>query len=130
MGRDLLIVGSPGLPVRAGQRSLAGRVEAIDRSDRVRAPNDPRAGCRGDTRRGRGRYVSPLLRQHLDDPVTDLFKAHPEGLDDTRANALTLAYQPEQQMLGADMAMPQLARLVDPELDHLLGARGERDLAG
>ena len=78
MGRDFLVVCAPGLPVGARQGSLAARIQTIDRGDHVRAPNDPRAGCRGDARRGRGGYVRPLLRQQLDHPVTDLFKAHPE----------------------------------------------------
>src|SRR5438093_518824 len=32
-------------------------------------------------------------------------------------------------MLGADVAVPELARLVEGELDHLLATRRERDLA-
>ena len=36
---------------------------------------------------------------------------------------------PKQQMLGADVVMVQPPRLIDRQLDHLLGARGQPDLA-
>jgi hypothetical protein len=33
-------------------------------------------------------------------------------------------------VLGADVVVPELQRLAQRQLEHLLGARGERDVAG
>ena len=38
-------------------------------------------------------------------------------------DAFTFTDQPQQQVLGADVVMPQSARLIHRQLDHLLGAR-------
>ena len=45
-----------------------------------------------------------------------------------RGDAFTLADQAEQQMLGADVVVIELARLFEGELDHALGARREDHL--
>ena len=44
-------------------------------------------------------------------------------------HALALTDEAEQQELGADVLVPHLQALPQGELEHLLGARGERDVA-
>src|SRR5690606_28118927 len=44
-------------------------------------------------------------------------------------NALSFADQSEQEMLGPDIVVAELARFIDGELQHSLGVRSERDLA-
>ena len=60
--------------------------------------------------------------------------AHPlevdaEALQHAGGDALALAHQPEQQVFRADVVVVEPARLVDGQLDHLLGARREADFA-
>src|SRR5207302_4404803 len=73
------------------------------------------------TGRGRlgGRGV--LLAERRDDLMADLLERHTEGLEHARGDALALADETEEEMLGADVAVAELACLVDGELDDLLG---------
>jgi len=73
------------------------------------------------TRRGGLGGLRVLLAERGDDLMTDLLERHAQRLEDARGDPLALADQPEEQVLGADVAVPQLAGLVDGELDHLLG---------
>ena len=68
--------------------------------------------------------------QHPDDLVADLLGVGVEVEQDARRDALVLAHQPEQDVLGADVVVAQAQRLAQRQLQHLLGARRERDLAG
>ena len=73
----------------------------------------------------RGRLV-----QDVDDLGADLVQADAERLEHAGGDALALAHEPEQQVLGADVVVVEPSRLVDRQLDHLLGARGQSDIAG
>ena len=44
-------------------------------------------------------------------------------------DALALADQAEQDVLGADVVVAELQRLAQRQLEHLLGPRGEGDVA-
>ena len=77
------------------------------------------AGALGLGRGTRGRR----LRQDADDLVADLVEVDAEALEDARGDALALADQAQQQMLGADVVVAEAAGLVDRELDDALGAR-------
>ena len=68
------------------------------------------------------------LRQDADDFVADLVEVDAERLEDAGGDALALADQAQQQMLGADVVVAEAAGLVDRELDDAFGARGEPDL--
>ncbi len=68
--------------------------------------------------------------QHPDDLVADLLGVSVEVEQDARGDALVLAHQAEQDVLGADVVVAQAQRLAQRQLQHLLGARRERDLAG
>ena len=59
----------------------------------------------------------------------DPLEADAEALEDAGGDAFALADEAEEQVLGADVAVVEAAGLVDGELDDLLGARSEADLA-
>ena len=74
-----------------------------------------------------------FLRLILQDRLVGL-GAHPIQGDAQAAqhfgrDALAFLHQAEQQMLGADERVAQLPCLFDGQLDHVLGARGQRWLA-
>ena len=68
--------------------------------------------------------------EHADDLVADLLGVGVEVGEDACGHALVLAHEAEQDVLGADVVVPQRQRLAQCQLKHLLGARRERDLAG
>ena len=68
--------------------------------------------------------------QHPDDLVADLLRVGVEVEQDAGRDALVLAHEAEQDVLGADVVVAEAERLAQGELEHLLGARRERDLAG
>ncbi len=67
--------------------------------------------------------------EHADDLVADLLCVGVEVEQDARGNALVLAHEPEQDVLGADVVVAERQRFAQRELEHLLRARRERDLA-
>ena len=68
--------------------------------------------------------------EHADDLVADLLGVGVEVEQDARGDALVLAHEPEQDVLGADVVVAEAERLAQRELEHLLRARRERDLPG
>ena len=68
--------------------------------------------------------------QHADDLVADLLGVGVEVGQDAGGHALVLAHQAEQDVLGADVVVAERERLAQRQLQHLLGPRRERDLAG
>ena len=68
--------------------------------------------------------------QHADDLVADLLRVGVEVEQDARGDALVLAHEAEQDVLGADVVVAERERLAQRQLEHLLRARRERDLAG
>ncbi len=68
--------------------------------------------------------------EHADDLVADLLGVGVEVEQDARGDAFVLAHEPEQDVLGADVVVAERQRFAQRELEHLLRARGERDLAG
>mmetsp|Transcript_33134 Transcript_33134/g.72240 ORF Transcript_33134/g.72240 Transcript_33134/m.72240 type:complete len:942 (-) Transcript_33134:128-2953(-) len=70
------------------------------------------------------------LTHHADDLGADLGGVGPKVLQDTRGNTLTLTEQAEQEMLGANVVVSQLAGLLKGQLKHTLGTGGEGDLHG
>src|SRR5205823_7660353 len=79
-----------------------------------------------------GALLAPAARagEHADDLVADLLRVGVEVEQDARRDALVLAHEAEQDVLGPDVVVAQRERLSQRELEDLLGARGERDLAG
>ncbi len=68
-------------------------------------------------------------RKHPDDLVADLLGVGVEVEQDAGGDALVLADQAEQDVLGADVVVAEAQSLAQRELENLLGARRERDLA-
>ncbi len=52
-----------------------------------------------------------------------------ERLEDLGGDGLPFLHEAQQQVLGADVVVAELARLFDGQLEDALGLRGERDLA-
>ncbi len=69
------------------------------------------------------------LAQDVDDLVADLVEVDPQALEHPRRDALALAHEAEEEMLGADVVVAQAARLVDGELDDPLRPGGQADLS-
>src|SRR5213593_2614714 len=124
---DLFFVRAAGFPVGAGQGTFGGSVEAVQRHRRMGRRDE--LGRRCPRYRRSAATPSRLLTESGNDLMTDLFETHAERLKHTRRNALTFADDPEKQMLRTDVAVSELPRLVDRELDHLLGPGRKRDLA-
>ena len=68
--------------------------------------------------------------EHADDLVADLVGVGVEVEQDACGDAFVLAHEPEQDVLGADVVVAEAQRFAQRELQHLLRARRERDLAG
>ena len=92
------------------------------------------AGCRARARAARACTLSLAASagagQHADHLVADLLGVGVEVEQDTGGDALVLAHQAEQDVLGADVVVAEAQRLAQRQLEHLLGARRERDLPG
>ena len=69
-------------------------------------------------------------RERAHDLVADLVGLGVEVEQDARRDAFVFADQAQQDVLGADVVVTQRERLAQRQLEHLLGARRERDLAG
>ena len=90
----------------------------------------------GGTGRGVGLLVAGLAatdgllalvaREQLDDLLADPGQVGAEALQDLGGHALALAHQSEQHVLGADVAVAELQRLAQRQLEDLLGPGGER----
>ena len=68
--------------------------------------------------------------EHADDLVADLLRVGVEVEQDPRGDALVLADEAEQDVLRADVVVAEGQRFAQRELQNLLRARRERDLAG
>ncbi len=77
-----------------------------------------------------GGLLALVARQQLDDLLAHPVEVGAELDEDLGGDALALADQPEQDVLGADVVVAELQGLAQRELEHLLGARGEGDVTG
>src|SRR5581483_9866660 len=68
--------------------------------------------------------------EHADDLVADLLRVGVEVEEDACGDSFVLAHEPEQDVLGADVVVAEGQRFAQRELEDLLRARRERDLAG
>ena len=99
--------------------------ELRDRARTGGAPFEPHA--RRATRRAFVR--DGVAGQQLDDLLAGAVEVHALVDEHLRRHALALADQPEQDVLGADVVVPELERLLERQLEHLLGPGRERDVA-
>ena len=58
-----------------------------------------------------------------------LFQIDAQTLQHAGGNSLTFPHQTKQEMLGTDVMVIEAPRLIDRELDNLLGSRGKSDFA-
>ena len=77
---------------------------------------------------GRGGLLALVAGEQLDDLLADPVEVGAELDQHLGGDALALADQAEQDVLGADVVVAELQRLAQRELQDLLGARGERDV--
>ena len=68
--------------------------------------------------------------EELDDLLAHPVEVGAELDEHLGGNALALADEAEQDVLGADVVVAELQRFAQGQLEHLLGARRERDVAG
>ena len=113
------------LPSRAS--SVRSRPKLIQRRRLALAscPSPPAASparLRGPSRLRR-------LAQQVQYLLAHLFQLQPQVHQHLCRHAVLLAQQAEQQVLGADIVVVQVARLFDRVLDDLLGPRRLRQLA-
>jgi hypothetical protein len=66
--------------------------------------------------------------EHPHDLAADLVGVYVQVGKNAGCDALALPDQPEQDVLGADVVVPELQRLPQGELQDLLGPRGKRRL--
>ena len=89
------------------------------------------AGRRALLLRAGGRGLLALVPgQQLDDLLPDAVEVGAELDEDLGGDALALADEPEEDVLGADVVVAQLERLAQRELEDLLRARREGDVPG
>src|SRR5690606_14067948 len=68
--------------------------------------------------------------EQLDDLLANPVEVGAELHENLGGNALALADEAEQNVLGSDVVVAELQRLAQSQLEHLLGARREGDVAG
>src|SRR5204862_3123898 len=69
-------------------------------------------------------------REETENGFTGSLQVRAQLLQDLGGHALALADEPEEDVLGADVVVPELKGLPKRQLQHLLRPRGERDVAG
>ena len=79
---------------------------------------------------GGRRLLALVAGEQLDDLLADAVEVGAELDQHLGGDALALADEAEQDVLGADVVVAELQRLAQGELEHLLGARGEGDVTG
>ena len=77
---------------------------------------------------GRSRLLALVAGEQLDDLLAHPVEVGAQLDEHLGGDALALADQPEQDVLGADVVVAQLQSLAQRELEHLLGPRRERDV--
>ena len=75
-----------------------------------------------------GALLALVAGDELDDLLAHAVEVRAQLDEDLGRDALALADQAEQDVLGADVVVAELQRLAQAELEDLLGARGERDV--
>ena len=61
--------------------------------------------------------------------MAHLLEAHAEGFEHAGGDSTLFAHEAEEEVFGADVVVAQASRLINGELDDLLGPWGEADFA-
>ena len=91
---------------------------------------DATGGADRSRRRRDGLRRVAVAGEQLDDLLANVVQIASQLHQHLRGDTLALADQPEQDVLGPDVVVPELQRLAQGELEHLLGPRRERDVTG
>ena len=132
---DFLLAADDGVELAfpGGDRQVAAELVEDQGAGLVVAFGDALAGggADGALLRATGFGVVALeAGQQLDDLLADARQVGAELDQDLRGDALALADEAEQDVLGADVLVAELQGLAEGVLEDLLGARGEGDVAG
>src|SRR5205814_6890585 len=79
---------------------------------------------------GRALLAAGVAGQQLDDLLAHAGQVGAQLDEHLRGDALAFADQPEEDVLGADVVVAELQRFAQAQLQDLLGAGCERDVAG
>ena len=79
--------------------------------------------------RARGRLLALYSGEQLDHGLADFVELRSELLQHLSRDAFTLANEPEEDVLSADVVVTKLQCLAERQLENLLCPRGERDVA-
>ena len=107
--------------------ALAGRLGEVA-TELVEHQRRRRRALAAAARRALGRLLALVAGQQLDHLLADPVEVGTQLDQDLRGDALALADQAEQDVLGADVVVAELQRLAQRQLQHLLGPRRERDV--
>src|SRR5439155_20882564 len=120
-GADVVVLQANGLFPRVSEHPLRLVGETIERA----------ATYLESAHRLHGLILSrcAALAEFHDDPVSNCLERHAELPQDLRGRAVLRPHDAEEEVLGADMTVPELARLLDREVDDLFGRWREHDLA-
>jgi hypothetical protein len=108
-------------------RASCGEVaaELVEHRRAGRGVRGLRAGCTGADR-----LLALVAGEQLDDLLADPGQVGAEALQHLGGHALALAHQAEQHVLGPDVAVAELQRLAQGQLEDLLRPGGEGRGAG
>ena len=143
----MAVLPTPGSPMRTGCSWCAARGSGSTRSissvrpmtgsslparaAAVRSmPSWSTVGVRVLARRAGGGALRRALREDARRLGAHALEVDAQAFEHTGGDAFALADEAEEQVLGADVAVVEPARLFDGELDDLLGARRQANLAG
>ena len=105
------------------------REVATELVEHLRAALRTRGGVVGLRADGRG-LAARSAGEQLDDLLPHLVEVGAQLDEHLSGHALTLADEAKKDVLGADVVVTELQGLAEAQLEHLLGARRERDVAG
>src|SRR5881227_2025354 len=120
----MAVLPTPGSPIRTGLFFWRRARICMIRSISVCRPTT------GSSLPACARLTAAGAGEHADDLVADLLGVGVEVEQDPGGDPFVLAHEPEQDVLGADVVVAEGERFPQRELEHLLRARGERDLPG
>ncbi len=127
---DLRLAPDDGVELAVGGELREVAAELVEQLGGLLALAGARGGLRSAGARPGALAPAAGAGQHADDLVADLLGVCVEVEQDACGDALVLAHEPEQDVLGADVVVPEAERLAQRQLEDLLGARRERDLPG
>ena len=107
--------------------ALAGRLGEVA-AELVEHQARRRRGLARGAGAGRGRLLALVAGEQLDHLLADPVQVGAQLDQHLGGDALALADQAEQDVLGADVVVAELQRLTQRQLQHLLGPRRERDV--